>query len=147
MSFDHIKRVTALIGGKTYTYRSKLEYRYAVYLEMLKDSMDIDDWLYEDEEVPVAYDDGSIKMYRPDFTVLVDGEWEFHETKGWFKGKDVTLMKKYTQQYDTPLTLIFARKPTKMQLRRALKLEPHLKRIIWDADKSLFDNISFMFEH
>lgn len=36
--FAHVKRITRLVGGKTITFKSKLEYRYAVYPQTLQDS-------------------------------------------------------------------------------------------------------------
>jgi hypothetical protein len=34
------------------------------------------------------------------------------------------------------------------QIRRAIRLEPHIKRIIWDADRDrdIFEKIKFMFD-
>lgn len=154
MDTDHIKRVTELIGGKTYTYRSKFEYRYAVYLEVLKNGGEILDWYYEDEDTfsEVKHKSGKVEIYRPDFAIdCVDGTLALHEVKGYFRSCDATKMKLFIEQYDTPLVLIFARRPVKAQLYRAQKLEPHLEakggRIIWDADKSLFSKIKFLFNY
>ncbi|HDY87687.1 MAG TPA: hypothetical protein ENH82_06150 [bacterium] len=126
---------------------------------MRKDMGMIADWWYEDQgsllELHTGYRN-NIKMYLPDFTILTnEGEYEFEETKGWFPPKDYTKIKLALEQYDNPITLIFANltncKSNRPQYNRAMRLKPHLEtkggRLILDAGKSIFKPIQFMFEY
>jgi len=147
-NFGHVEKVTMEVGGKTCTFRSKLEYRYAVWLQLQKEQGLILEWLYEDEvlELESRKFRDPIK-YIPDFTIETpDGEHEFHETKGWFTSKSATKLRLMADQYENPITLIFAAKPNRVQYNRAKHLEPHIKRIIYDADKTIFKKIRYLFE-
>ena len=149
-NFGHVHRITTLVGGREITFRSKLEYRWCVWLQEQKRQQLIQDWWYEDKETLLELETPyhqNIKKYLPDFTILNnDGEYEFHETKGWFTAKDYTKLKLAAEQYDNPITLIFARKPNAVQLRRAERLKPHIKRIIYNADKTIFKAIKWLME-
>lgn len=152
--FGHVKRITAEVGGRTITFRCKLEYRWAVWCQLRKEQGIILDWWYEDKETLLELETAYFKnreLYLPDFTIqtsMVD--YEFEETKGWFPPKDYTKLKLAAQQYVNPITLIFARltncKSLRAQYNRAKRLEPYVKRIIFDADKTIFKPISGLFE-
>ena len=152
-NFGHIQRVTTSVGGRVLTFRSKLEYRYAVYLQLLKDAGEIQDWVYEPQDMAIEFEHGrrgNTRGYLPDFGVLNnDGDWEVHETKGRFMPLDYKKLISYTQQYANPITLIFGKladtKSHRAQYNRAKKLEPHIKRIIWNADKQIFARIKYLF--
>jgi len=147
-NFGHVEKVTMEVGGKTCTFRSKLEYRYAVWLQLQKEQGLILEWLYEDEvlELESRKFRDPIK-YIPDFTIETpDGEHEFHETKGWFTSKSATKLRLMADQYENPITLIFAAKPNRVQYNRAKHLEPHIKRIIWNANRDIFKKIEHLFE-
>ncbi len=141
---------TKEIGGKTYTFKSMLEYKWAVWCQLRKEQGIIKDWEYEDEVVPITYNTGRVDFYRPDFTIWDAGLPRYEETKGWFQAKDKTKMKLFAEQYDNPLTLIFAKKPSGIQYRRAdglvKLLESNGGRVIYDADKSIFKPIKHLFE-
>ncbi len=154
VDFGHVKRVTRSVGGKEITFRSKLEYRYAEYLQLLQETGEIQAWDYESESVILKQPYHRNKReYLPDFWVLVDGEWEIHETKGYFPPKDYTKLKMTADQYDNKVVLIFAsmaENPKSAKIRaqknRALRLEPHIHRIIWNANRDIFKKISFRFD-
>ena len=157
-NFGHVKRITTEVGGKTCTFRSLLEYRWAVYCEFRKDVGFIADWWYEDSESVLLLEKGyhlNVKEYHPDFTILYpNGDYEYEETKGYFPPKDYTTLKLVSDQYDNPMTLIFAstaKNPKnasiRAQIRRAEKLEPHIKRIIWNANRDIFENIKYLFDY
>lgn len=154
-NFGHVRTHTTVIDAKTITFRSKLEYRYAVYLQTLKDSGHIQDWEYEPPGMAIEFEHGrrnNVRGYLPDFGVLPNDTdlWGMHETKGWFTPIDAKKIKAFAEQNDNPVTLIFGSlkntKSAAAQYRRAKRLEPHIERIIWDANKSLFEPIKFMFE-
>lgn len=152
--FAHVERVKKSIGGKEYTFRSKLEYRWSIWCQFRKEQRIILDWWYEDAplELETKYFKNK-KLYLPDFTIqtLRDG-YELEETKGYFPAKDYTKLKLTAQQYENPLTLIFAnlnsnsKNPKiRAQYNRAKRLEPELKRIIWRANKEIFEPIKYLF--
>ena len=166
-NFGHVIKTTMEVGGKTYTFRSLLEYRWAVWRQLEKEQGFIADWWYEDAESvqELVRANGNIKNYHPDFTILYpNGDYELEETKGWFPAKDYTTLRMVADQCDIPLTLIFARTPkfdyingvicncnaksqkTLAQIRRAVRIEKHIKRVIWNANKDIFQKISHLFE-
>lgn len=145
-NFGHVKRVTREVGGKTYTFRSKLEYRWAVWCQLRKEQGIIVDWWFEDEKLELITKLGDRKYYIPDFTIQAVDGYEFEETKGWFTSKDATKIKLASQQYENPITLIFASRPSKKQLWRAQHLEPHIKRIIYTAGRDIFKPIKHLFD-
>ncbi len=150
-NWGHVHKLTREVGGKCCTFRSKLEYRYSVYLQLQKEQNYIDNWWYEDEKLELVQPKTGNKVnYLPDFTVqMADNEYEFHECKGWFPPKDAMKLKLAAQQYDNPIVLVFAKAPCTDQLRRALALENHLEplgRIIWNADRDIFKAISHLFD-
>ncbi len=148
--FNHIRRITESVGGKEYTFRSKLECRWAVWCELRKQQGYITDWWYEDPdtllELKTSYF-GNKKRYLPDFTILYpNGDYEYEEIKGYFPAKDATKIKLAAEQYENPITLIFANlkntKSSRLQFNRAKRLEPFLKRIIWRADRDILRKIT-----
>ena len=110
-NFGHVKRIARSVGGREYTFRSGLEYKWAVWCQLRKEQGIILDWWYEDEdtllELETAYFKNR-KLYLPDFTIQTQDGYEFEETKGWFPAKDYTKIKLASQQYENPITLIFA---------------------------------------
>ena len=147
--FGHVLRITREVGGKVYTFRSKLEYKWGVYCQLRKEQGIILDWWFEDSETRLELETAyfkNVKLYLPDFTIQTSDGYEYEETKGYFPAKDYTKLKLAAEQYENPITLIFASKPRGAQLRRAERLKPFLKRIIWKADRDIFKKISGLFD-
>ncbi len=146
--------VTAQVGEQTCNFRSKLEYRYAVYLQTLKESGHIKDWEYEPLHMAIEFQHGrynNTRKYLPDFVVLNNDDIsEIHECKGFFAGLDYTKLKKYSEMHGNPIVLIFARltncKSSGAQFRRAERISKHIHRVVWRADRDLFQPIRFMFD-
>jgi len=149
----NVRRVTKSVGGREIQFRSLLESRWAVWLQLQKEQGFIKDWCYEDlHEMLVLKTKyfGNKKQYLPDFIIETnEGVFELHECKGWFPPRDATKLKLAAEQYENPITLIFANlKPCKSrmaQYRRAKRLEPYLKRIIYEANKEIFSKIKGLF--
>ena len=81
-------RVTATVGGKKCYFRSKFEYHWAQYLELLKQSNEIIDWFYEPETFYFEGENTAPVQYTPDFKVIEsNGAAVWHETKGYHDGK------------------------------------------------------------
>lgn len=153
-NFAYVQKITKEVGGKTITFRSKMEYRWAVWCELRKEQGIIVDWQYEDTAVSLKYKTGRVDFYRPDFTIEYEDRYEYEETKGWFTSKDYTKMKLFAEQYDeNPLTLIFANltncKSARAQYGRAKRLEKLLEvnggRVIYQAQKTIFWKIKHLF--
>ena len=157
-NFGHVQAVTKIMNGQECHFRSKLEYRYAVYLNLLKDSGLKQDWVHEDPETAIEFEHGrrgNVRGYLPDFAVQdLQGDWEVHETKGWFTPIDAKKIRAFVDQNDNKFILIFAglrdTKSKRAQYNRAKRLEPHIEatggRIIWEADKTLFKPIKHLFD-
>ena len=161
-NFGHVHRITRSVGSREYTFRSKLEYRWAVWCQLRKEQGIIIDWWYEDEETLLELETAYFKnrkLYLPDFTIQtvekdsllgVEDSYEFEETKGWFPPKDYTKIKLAAQQYENPITLIFANltncKSMKAQYSRARRIAPFIKRVIYDANKTILSKISGLFD-
>jgi len=151
-NFGKVKRITTSIGCKEITFRSKLEARWAVWCQLRKEQGIIVDWWYEDTplEIETKYFKNK-KVYLPDFTIqMQDGSYEFEETKGWFPPKDYTKIRLAAEQYENLITLIFSGltncKSKRPEYGRAKRLEPYLKRIIYDANKTIFKPIEGLFD-
>ena len=156
-NFGHVHKVAKEVGGKHCTFRSKFEYRWAVWCQFRKEQGLIKNWWYELPESRLELEQQykqNKKMYQPDFTIQTNmDEYEYEETKGYFPAKDFTKIKLASEQYENPITLIFAstaKNPKsasiRAQIRRAERLEPHIKRIIWNANKDIFQQIKFLFD-
>ena len=155
--FGHVLRTTKEVGGKVFTFRSLLEYRWAVWCQLRKEQGIILEWWFEDPECLLELETKYFKnkkLYLPDFTIMTpEGKYELEETKGYFPLKDYTKLKLAAEQYKNPITLIFAslndhskNSKIRAQYARAKKLEPFLKRIIYKADRDIFRPIKYLFE-
>jgi hypothetical protein len=151
--FGHVHRITREVGGKVYTFRCKMEYKWSVYCQLRKEQGIILDWWYEDAETLLELETAYFKnkkLYLPDFTVQTSDGYEYEECKGWFPAKDATKIRLAAEQYENPITLIFGNltncKSNRAQYRRAKQLEKRIKRIIWDANKTIFKPISGLFD-
>ena len=149
------QRVTAETSKGTITFRSKFEYRFSVYIEFLDRAGDAVDWGYEDERYLFEFQHGpynNTRKYLPDFWIKTkSGDIEIIEIKGAFSSIDYTKCKKFAEAHpDLPFILVFANlrntKSSGTQFRRAQRIEKHINRVIYDAQKTLLNPISRLFE-
>lgn len=88
------------IAGKKIFFRSRWEYRYALYLQFLKEHNEISDWLYEPK---VFYFEGvkrGTTNYKPDFLAIWNnGTEEYVEIKGYETPKDRTKWKRMAKYF------------------------------------------------
>lgn len=149
----NVRQVTKEVGGRVITFRSLLEYRWAQWLEFERRIGEILEWDYEVDVVKLKTRVlKNTKLYIPDFGALMPDEtYEIHECKGYFQPKDYGKLKLAAEQYENPITLIFANlksdskcKKTRAQYNRAKRLEPFLKRIIYHANRDYFKKIGIM---
>ena len=149
--WGHIQRVTRLFNGVETTFRCKLEARWAVWCELRIEQGILTKAVYEPARIPLVMFNGNKKGYLPDFVVThPDGHEEIEEPKGHFTGGMATKLRMAAEQQDLPITLIFANltncKSGRAQYNRALRLEKHIERVIFDADKTIFKKIEHLFD-
>lgn len=94
------KQDWAEIGGKRCFFRSRWEYRYALYLELMKTHGHITDWEHE----PFTFYFQGIKRgtnnYKPDYRVTFpSGKIEWFEVKGYETSKDRTKYKRMAKYH------------------------------------------------
>ncbi len=128
----HNQPTAAVIGGKTYKFRSKLECNWAMYLQFLKESGEICDWRYEQTKFLFPDETIGAKQFLVDFDIL-HNDWtlEYHETKGWLQGKDVTKFKRVAKyRPEVKITLIMSGK-AKKDANRLRQINKYAERIIY----------------
>jgi len=94
------KQDWAEIGGKRNFYRSKWEYRYALYLEFMKKHKHIVDWEHEPKTFYFEGIKRGTTNYKPDFRVVFpSGNHEWVEVKGYMDSKSVTKIKRMAKYF------------------------------------------------
>jgi hypothetical protein len=79
------------VGDKKIFARSKWEYRYAMYLQILKENNDIKDWEHEPTTFWFEGIKRGVVSYKPDFLVIHNkGVEEYVEVKGFMDAKSKT---------------------------------------------------------
>ena len=136
--------VKAIIDGAEVTFKSKLEYRYAQYLDWLKDEGDVIEWDYEGKLgrcLKPVFIFKNVKtnpvQYIPDFWVKFKDKHhiEWHECKGMLQQYDLSKFKRMFEQYpDQYIKVIFAQKP-KVSVNKWAKLNRFVDEIITDFNK------------
>ena len=81
-----VPRVKPILNDKG---MNKLEARYSQKLELMKATGEILDWLYE----PMGLRLGSKCFYHPDFLVIYEDRFEWHETKGFMRDDALVKLK------------------------------------------------------
>ena len=88
------------INGKSIFFRSTWEANYALYLDFLEESGNIQCWGYETRRFEFTKIKRGTRSYTPDFEVTNnDGSVEYHEVKGWMDAKSKTRLKRMSRYY------------------------------------------------
>lgn len=88
------------IAGKRIYFRSRWEYNYAVYLQMLVEKRAILSWEHEPKTFWFDKIKRGVRSYLPDFRVqLVNGGEEYHEVKGWMDDRSKTCISRMARYY------------------------------------------------
>lgn len=94
------KQQWAEIGGKRCYFKSRWEYRYALYLELLKKHKYIVDWKYEPKTFYFEGIKRGTTNYKPDYHIeFPNGRFEWHEVKGYETDKDRTKYKRMAKYF------------------------------------------------
>jgi hypothetical protein len=94
------KQDWAEIGGKRNFYRSRWEYRYALYLEFMKKYNHIIEWEHEPKTFWFEVIKRGTNNYKPDFKIVFpSGNEEWHEVKGYMDSKSATKIKRMKKYY------------------------------------------------
>ena len=129
--------VTAVLDNVTVKFKSKLEYRWAQYLDFLKRSGEIKNFYYEWHTF--RFDDVyKLKEWTPDFLVRNnDNSFEYFETKGMLSGFDIKKCKAlFDERPKVKLTMVFWANP-KISVQKRGQLERYCCRVIWNAREIL----------
>lgn len=98
--YGHIQSGWRIIGGIKYYFRSKAEANYARYLEFLKHTGNIADWLHEPKTFWFEGIKRGVVSYLPDFKVInPNSSHEWHEVKGYYDSKSLTKIKRMGKYY------------------------------------------------
>jgi hypothetical protein len=102
------KQDWAEIGGKRNFYRSRWEYRYALYLEFMKKHKHIVEWEHEPKTFWFEGIKRGTNNYKPDFRVVFpSGNDEWIEVKGYMDSKSATKIKRMAKYHpDVKLRVI-----------------------------------------
>ncbi len=122
-----------MIGEREFHFKSKLEYRYAQLLEILREQGYYASWDYEPDVFTFEDEVRGAKIYTPDFRITLNsGDFEYHETKGMLSGSDVTKFKrtaKYYPKVDITLVFMKSNKRQANRIRTAMKYVRDVKYI------------------
>lgn len=111
-AYSSAKRGWFIDGDRKYFMRSSWEMNYACYLNFLIEHKEIRGWDYEAETFWFDAIKRGVRSYTPDFKVeLMNGEYEYHEVKGWMDAKSAT------------------------KLKRMAKYHPEIKMVLVDAEQ------------
>lgn len=103
--------IDVVIEGRTFHFKSGIEHRWALCLELLRKSGVIDDWDYESKDCLFRFTDGK---YLCDFVTYKDGVKEFYEVKGHLAQPDIRRFKLVQKYYPgTVIYLVIERIPEK----------------------------------
>jgi len=88
------------IGGKRIFFRSKMEFRYALLLQYMKDANEILDWKHEPQTFYFEGIRRGVTNYKPDYKVYnLDGTHFWVEVKGWLDPKSKTKLKRFKKYF------------------------------------------------
>ena len=128
----HNEPTEETIGGICYKFRSKLERNWAAYLQFLKESGEILDWRYEQTTFYFRDETIGAKKFLVDFDIL-NKDWtlEYHETKGWLKGIDVTKFQRVAKYRPEVKIILVMSGKAKKDANRLRQIGKYAERIIF----------------
>lgn len=142
----HNKYYDVIIDGQHCKFKSKFEYRWALYLQQLLELDEIESWEYEPKRFWFEEIRQGVRGYTPDFRVGVDSELIWHETKVHLVAKDITKYHRMQIYYpDEKLILVMDRRKGKRAKRKQVNAlesaNKYTHRIIYANEITLFKQI------
>lgn len=130
---------TATVGGKTYHFRSKFEWCWAQYLQLLKKDGHIHDWKYEPTTFYFPNEKTAPVQYTPDFKIYACTDEDYwQECKGHHDGPTNSKLRRMAKHYPEEIfELVLMRIPKKGKgVNRRAVAAKYTRRII-DGGKIL----------
>jgi hypothetical protein len=88
------------IDGKKIFFRSNWEFKFALYLQMLKEHKAIQDWEHEPQTFWFNEIKRGVRSYLPDFKVFnLDGSHYWVEVKGYMDARSKTKIRRFRKYY------------------------------------------------
>ena len=146
MGFEKDKRIvkvmgnrasTETVGGKTCHFRSQFEYKWAQYLQFLKEQGQIRDWKYESKTFYFSGEKTAPVQYTPDFLVTEnDGGYVWQECKGYHDGPTNTKFRRLARHCpDAVMELVLMRIPRRGKGAGRRRIAAKYVRRIIDASE------------
>lgn len=109
------------IAGREYYFRSKAEYRYALYLQFLMKNLEILKWEHEPETFWFEGIKRGVTSYKPDFKVYYDRtepstrygadvQHYWVEVKGYMDPKSATKIKRFRKYFPNETLIVIDKK-------------------------------------
>lgn len=129
---QNVRRITAIIGGKTYCYRSEGEYMWAQYLEFLNRTGQIEGWNYEPTTFYFENEKTAPVQYTPDFRIKdKNNGWYYQEFKrGSLDGQAVTKLRRMAKHYPDVIIELVMMNKSKKDTHRLYIIKKYVRRII-----------------
>lgn len=94
------KQEWKVIDGRRIFFRSRWEFRYALYLQLLKEKGEIKDWQHEPKTFWFEGIKRGTNNYKPDFLVIHKNDSEeWVEVKGYMDSKSATKIKRMAKYF------------------------------------------------
>jgi len=139
----HNEPTRAVIAGRTFKFRSRAEYRFAQYLQLLVDLKECFaadpaeqyiGWDYETDDCRFYFADETTApvRYTADFVAYTrSGAKHIYEVKGWLTSRDGTKYRRMAKHYpDVKLFLVLTQRSKRRVHRRAIA-QKYVERIIY----------------
>ena len=125
------QRVTATIGGKTCNFRSKLEYRWALYLQWQVEQGLIKDWWYEQTTFRFTDEIAGALKYLIDFDIRNnDDSFYYQECKGYLSARDRSKFRKVAKYYPETIIDLVVMQPKAIPANNRRIVLKYCRRII-----------------
>lgn len=102
-------RGTYNINGKDIFFRSKWEANYALYLDFLIKQKHIISWAYEPQIFYFESIKRGCRSYTPDFKVIIQNGYEWHEVKGYMDDKSKTKLNRMRIYYPNEIVKLITK--------------------------------------
>ncbi len=125
------QRVTATIGGKTCNFRSKLEYRWALYLQWQVEQGLIKDWWYEQTTFRFTDEKAGALKYLIDFDIRnLDNTFHYEECKGYLSTRDRSKFRKVAKYYPDTIIDLVVMQPNRISPNNRRIALKYIRRIV-----------------